>query len=86
MYGTKVLWDRGMLDQDACIVGEPSDLRVGLAERGGRLDHGDRARQGSARLATEPRRQRDHVDVPADPAAVGGAPRPRAPARRDDPA
>ncbi len=35
MYGTKVLWDRGMLDQDACIVGEPSDLRVGLAERGG---------------------------------------------------
>ena len=35
MYGTKVLWDRGMLVQDACIVGEPSDLRVGLAERGG---------------------------------------------------
>ena len=35
MYGTKVLWDRGMLEQDACIVGEPSDLRVGLAERGG---------------------------------------------------
>ena len=35
IYGTKVLWDRGMLVQDACIVGEPSDLRVGLAERGG---------------------------------------------------
>ena len=35
MYGTKVLWDRGLLVQDACIVGEPSDLRVGLAERGG---------------------------------------------------
>jgi succinyl-diaminopimelate desuccinylase len=35
IYGTKVLWDRGMLTQDACIVGEPSDLRVGLAERGG---------------------------------------------------
>ena len=35
MYGTKVLWDRGMLDQDACVVGEPSDLQVGLAERGG---------------------------------------------------
>ena len=35
MYGTKVLWERGMLVQDACIVGEPSDLRVGLAERGG---------------------------------------------------
>src|SRR5207344_2305707 len=35
IYGTKMLWDRGMLVQDACIVGEPSDLRVGLAERGG---------------------------------------------------
>ncbi|MGZ4150569.1 MAG: M20 family metallopeptidase, partial [Actinomycetota bacterium] len=35
LHGTKVLWDRGMLDQDAAIVGEPSDLRLGLAERGG---------------------------------------------------
>lgn len=35
MYGTKVLWERGLLDQDACIVGEPSDLQLGLAERGG---------------------------------------------------
>ena len=35
LYGTKVLLDRGLLVQDACIVGEPSDLRVGLAERGG---------------------------------------------------
>jgi succinyl-diaminopimelate desuccinylase len=34
-HGTKVLWERGLLDQDAAIVGEPSDLRVGLAERGG---------------------------------------------------
>ena len=35
MHGTKVLQDRGLLDQDACIVGEPSDLQIGLAERGG---------------------------------------------------
>jgi acetylornithine deacetylase/succinyl-diaminopimelate desuccinylase family protein len=35
LHGTKVLWERGMLDQDACIVGEPTDLRLGLAERGG---------------------------------------------------
>jgi succinyl-diaminopimelate desuccinylase len=35
LHGTKVLWDRGLLDQDAAIVGEPSDLRLGLAERGG---------------------------------------------------
>jgi acetylornithine deacetylase/succinyl-diaminopimelate desuccinylase len=35
LHGTKVLWERGMLDQDACVVGEPTDLRLGLAERGG---------------------------------------------------
>jgi acetylornithine deacetylase/succinyl-diaminopimelate desuccinylase family protein len=34
-HGTKVLWERGFLHQDACIVGEPSELQVGLAERGG---------------------------------------------------
>ena len=35
VHGTRVLRDRGLLDQDACIVGEPSDLQIGLAERGG---------------------------------------------------
>jgi acetylornithine deacetylase/succinyl-diaminopimelate desuccinylase family protein len=35
IHGTQVLWDRGLLDQDAAIVGEPSELQVGLAERGG---------------------------------------------------
>lgn len=35
IHGTKVLWERGLLVQDACVVGEPSDLRIGLAERGG---------------------------------------------------
>lgn len=35
LHGTKVLWEQGLLVQDACIVGEPSDLRLGLAERGG---------------------------------------------------
>jgi acetylornithine deacetylase/succinyl-diaminopimelate desuccinylase-like protein len=34
-HGTNVLWELGMLDQDACIVGEPTELRLGLAERGG---------------------------------------------------
>ncbi|HEV8565016.1 MAG TPA: M20 family metallopeptidase [Actinomycetota bacterium] len=34
-HGTKVLREKGLLDQDACIVGEPTDLRIGLAERGG---------------------------------------------------
>jgi acetylornithine deacetylase/succinyl-diaminopimelate desuccinylase family protein len=35
LHGTKVLWERGLLDQDAAIVGEPTGLRLGLAERGG---------------------------------------------------
>ena len=35
IHGTRVLWERGFLDQDACIVGEPSELQIGLAERGG---------------------------------------------------
>ena len=35
MQGTKVLLEQGYLDQDAAVVGEPTDLRLGLAERGG---------------------------------------------------
>jgi acetylornithine deacetylase/succinyl-diaminopimelate desuccinylase len=35
VHGTRVLRERGLLTQDACIVGEPSDLQIGLAERGG---------------------------------------------------
>ncbi len=35
IHGTKVLWEQGVLTQDACIVGEPSELKIGLAERGG---------------------------------------------------
>lgn len=35
VHGTQVLRDRGLLTQDAAIVGEPSDLSIGLAERGG---------------------------------------------------
>jgi acetylornithine deacetylase/succinyl-diaminopimelate desuccinylase family protein len=35
LHGTKVLWERGLLEQDACIVGEPTGLSLGLAERGG---------------------------------------------------
>jgi acetylornithine deacetylase/succinyl-diaminopimelate desuccinylase family protein len=35
LHGTKVLLDRGLLTQGAAIVGEPTDLHIGLAERGG---------------------------------------------------
>jgi acetylornithine deacetylase/succinyl-diaminopimelate desuccinylase-like protein len=33
--GTKVLLHRGLLDADACVVGEPSGMALGLAQRGG---------------------------------------------------
>jgi len=35
VHGTKVLLEQGLLDQDACIVGEPTELQIALAERGG---------------------------------------------------
>jgi succinyl-diaminopimelate desuccinylase len=35
IHGTKVLWEAGLLDQDMAVVGEPSELQIGLAERGG---------------------------------------------------
>lgn len=35
LHGTKVLLEHGALDQDAAIVGEPTDLNLALAERGG---------------------------------------------------
>jgi succinyl-diaminopimelate desuccinylase len=35
IHGTKVLWEQGLLTQDMAIVGEPSELTLGLAERGG---------------------------------------------------
>jgi succinyl-diaminopimelate desuccinylase len=35
LHGTKVLWEDGRLDQDAAIVGEPTELQVAVAERGG---------------------------------------------------
>jgi succinyl-diaminopimelate desuccinylase len=35
VHGTRVLRDRAFLTQGAAVVGEPSDLGLGLAERGG---------------------------------------------------
>jgi acetylornithine deacetylase/succinyl-diaminopimelate desuccinylase len=35
VHGTRVLRDNGLLDQDAAIVGEPSEMEIALAERGG---------------------------------------------------
>ena len=55
MHGTKVLLEQGLLDQDAAIVGEPTELRLALAERGGawiratargRAAHGSRPHLG----------------------------------------
>ena len=35
VHGTRVLRDHGLLDQDAAIVGEPTEMEIALAERGG---------------------------------------------------
>lgn len=35
IHGTRVLRDQGLLDQDAAVVGEPSEMQIALAERGG---------------------------------------------------
>ena len=35
VHGTRVLRDQGLLDQDAAIVGEPTEMEIVLAERGG---------------------------------------------------
>ena len=35
VHGTKVLRDQGLLDQEAAVVGEPSEMQIALAERGG---------------------------------------------------
>jgi succinyl-diaminopimelate desuccinylase len=35
IHGTRVLFEAGRLDADACIVGEPSRMELGLAARGG---------------------------------------------------
>jgi succinyl-diaminopimelate desuccinylase len=35
IHGTKVLLGEGLVDQDAAVVGEPTEMEVALAERGG---------------------------------------------------
>jgi acetylornithine deacetylase/succinyl-diaminopimelate desuccinylase-like protein len=48
--GTAVMLEQGLLAQDACVVGEPSELKLGLAERGGawvRIESFGRAAHGS---------------------------------------
>lgn len=35
IHGTRVLRDQRLLDQDAAVVGEPSEMQIALAERGG---------------------------------------------------
>jgi succinyl-diaminopimelate desuccinylase len=35
IHGTRVLRDQQLLDQDAALVGEPSEMQIALAERGG---------------------------------------------------
>ena len=55
IHGTRVLLERDMLVQDAAVVGEPTELQLGLAEKGGawltatafgRAAHGSRPDRG----------------------------------------
>jgi acetylornithine deacetylase/succinyl-diaminopimelate desuccinylase len=55
IHGTRVLRDRGYLQQEAAVVGEASELRPGLAQRGGawitatafgKAAHGSRPHEG----------------------------------------
>jgi succinyl-diaminopimelate desuccinylase len=52
--GTAVLLANGALTQDACIVGEPSELQLGLAERGGAWVHVES--RGRAAHGSQPHR------------------------------
>jgi acetylornithine deacetylase/succinyl-diaminopimelate desuccinylase family protein len=61
VHGTRVLRDLGHLRQDWCVCGEPSDLRIGLAERGGawitatafgRAAHGSQPHLGVSAITT----------------------------------
>ena len=54
-WGTKVLLDQGLIRGDACLIPEPTDLQLCIAERGllqalisveGRPGHGSRPREG----------------------------------------
>lgn len=54
-FGTQVLLERGLISGDACLVPEPTDLQLCVAERGllqtrihveGRPGHGSRPREG----------------------------------------
>jgi succinyl-diaminopimelate desuccinylase len=61
VHGTRILRDRGLLDQDAAVVGEPSEMEIALAERGGawvtavahgRAAHGSQPDRGSNAILT----------------------------------
>jgi succinyl-diaminopimelate desuccinylase len=61
LHGTKVLWERGLLTPDAAIVGEPSEMHIGLAQRGGawitltaygRAAHGSQPHRGVNAITT----------------------------------
>ena len=76
IHGTKVLLEEGLVDQDAAVVGEPTELEIALAERG-RMGDGRRPRQGCARLHAASRRERDRLDGAVRASATRGPPGPR---------
>lgn len=60
-HGTRVMLERGLLEQDAAIVGEPTEMEIALAERGGawitavahgRAAHGSQPHRGVNAIVT----------------------------------
>lgn len=82
--GTAVLLDRGLLEQDACIVGEPTEMDLALAERGGawivieshgRAAHGSQPDRGANAITAMARMLLRLAEaVPALDHALVGAP------------
>jgi acetylornithine deacetylase/succinyl-diaminopimelate desuccinylase-like protein len=84
IHGTRVLRDQGLLDQDAAIVGEPTEMEIALAERGGawvtavthgKAAHGSQPHRGiNAILAMSRFALRLHEVLPAHAHPLVGAP------------
>ena len=84
VHGTKVLRDQGLLDQDAAVVGEPTEMEIALAERGGAwvtavalgtAAHGSQPHRGvNAILAMSRFALRLHEVIPALVHPLVGAP------------
>ncbi len=79
VHGTRVLRDQGLLDHDAAIVGEPTEMEIALAERGGawvtavahgKAAHGSQPHRGVNAILTMSRFAASARRGPARPAST----------------